>query len=184
MDKVVGSIAGTLERLLRWVYPGALFLILLYVSDREAFVGLQAVHWPWGLILLGLVAGFVVYLFQANIVTQALSLVALSNNWVANALVAPPREASPIFDGEARAILRRWGHSRKRLNSYLDYSWAGYHATSITGWLPLAFLVFGKWNCLPPEIEFWISVLSPLFLVFALLRYFQLTRVRFPGPVP
>ena len=178
------------ERLLRWVYPGALFLVLLRMSRPQAFKAVADVESGnvWDLVVVGLAAGFVVYLLQGYVINQLISAVAQLLRWDVN--VYPSDQ--PIHcrclrclvrwvDPQARSIRRRYS-TCESLNSYLDYAWGVYHALSITGWLTILFFgIRAKGSVLASNGCWgWVVFGTALLLFIASLwAYAQLSRVRF-----
>jgi len=192
MGPLIDSIDKNFQRLLRWAYPGILFLVLLHMSRPGEFVILSKVIYPWGLITAGLIAGAVIYLCQGYIFNQIVSHVALCLRWELNAdykidgdnTVRCKRIFGKLLkhaDLWASICSKRWGQDLHRLDSYLNYAWAIYHATALTGWLVLIFF-FVKGNGSPlAKIESWIVLLiGVLLLEGALWLYAWLSRVPIP----
>lgn len=198
MDNVVNSIGRNFERLLRWAYPGGLFLVLLRMSKPVAFSGmanLPNVKEPWGLVIGGLVAGFTVYLFQAYVINHFISLLFQLANWDINvglqvrvAECRPPRlglgRCARLFDRHAEATWRRWGDDLpKGLANYLNYAWASYHAVFTTGWLTLLFFFAKEQPSIFADAAAWHILLpAGLFLWAGLWTYAHLSRVPLNGP--
>ncbi len=165
-DNLIDSIGRNFERLLRWAYPGALFLVLLRLARPNDFEKLANVlddRSLWGLFVGGLVAGTVVYLAQGYVMNQLVSLVLAVVRWDVN--IRPfdhPRRLQQFLhwwfvgwvvprltclaDSVAQNAQRRWTARDypRRLSSWLDYAWGVHHAMSSTGWLVLFFFLFWK----------------------------------------
>jgi hypothetical protein len=159
IDKLIYSIGANFERLLRWVYPGALFLVLLRMSRPDVFNALACRNLGiglWGLVVGGLVAGFVIYLFQGYVVSYIINVVFILLKWdVRQRLqcdhgereteskkqpVSCVRWMLPLFDGMAAGTRERWSISdTQKLGNHLDYAWATYKVVLITGWLTIIF---------------------------------------------
>ena len=187
----ISSIYDSFERLLRWAYPGMLFLVLLYVSKAKAINLLQKIEgYPWILALVVIVSGAVIYLFQINVITQTFAALAQSCRWDSvthpkytnkNAPHPKPRGflqplAEKWFNHQARDIEIK--HKAGSNSSYLDYAWAVYHAASITGWLGLIFCRIKDTDSMLADINSWVVVVSALLVFFSLYMFARLTRVR------
>jgi hypothetical protein len=144
MGNVAEALGRSFERLLRWLYPAALFLVVAYAARPSLLkLGqkLPAMGDTWGLILVALVAGFIAYLLQSYVWTTLISEVLdrtvrwSTRNRSAGGFVA-------YVDRRFDDAWRRWGHNRKEMNDYLNYAWATYHAASMTGWLTIVFTCF------------------------------------------
>lgn len=181
---IINTVFDRFERSLRWLYPGLLFLVLLRMSRPDEFEAVNSVlENYWDLVGAGIVAGVAIYLFQAYLVGQVISAIGVWCKWDVNALLpgeTPVRSSCvlTILDRQAVSVRKRWGRKIENgLGGYLDYSWAAYHALSITGWLTIVMFglkcegsVFEKAGC--P-----ILVLAILLMVGALWLYAQLTRI-------
>jgi hypothetical protein len=195
MQDISEALGKNFERLLRWVYPGALFLVLLRMSRPEAFDAVahdEPVN-VWGLVVVGLVAGFVVYLIQSYVVNYFVLLLFQLKNWDVNQglQVAPPetpereprwvflRPLARLFDRYAQAIRDRVNLSEPLVN-YLNYAWAAFHAVFITGWLTLVFFCVNDNQSVMDNVSAWY-ILPPavLLLCGGLFTYAYLSRVPF-----
>lgn len=192
MGGLVESLGRSFERLLRWLYPGALFLVLLYLSSRSVFNSIRRVQDPWALVFVAIVAGMVTYLLQTYVVNQFISLLfdlpclrLLSTD--TEQLKGRPK---CLAEGAARwgePAWRRWGISwhersdeqaKERLNSWLDYSWSTYHAGFITVWLTLVFFCNSDRGSFLSNISPWLVWGLAIPLIASLLwQYLILTRV-------
>ena len=80
-------IGASFERVLRWVYPGALILVLLRLSRPDSFleiVNLEDLAGPWELIVVGFVAGFAAYMLQGYVINYVISHIFQVLNWDVN----------------------------------------------------------------------------------------------------
>ena len=69
LNKLIDSTFNNFERVLRWVYPGGLAVVLLYAANPEFLQKTVYDHFGgWPVVIGGLIAGAVVYLFQAYFV--------------------------------------------------------------------------------------------------------------------
>ncbi len=190
MDDVVESLGRNFERLLRWAYPGALFLVLLRMSRPNAFDAWAQVEHPWGLVVGGLVAGFALYLIQANAINQVITIVVQVLKWdvnvglqVAMSSASEPRQGlrwlTRLMDRQAQGTIRRWSRTeRDGRKGYLDYGWATYHAMLLTGWLTLLFWQLSEDGSTLETAATWKVVLPvTLFVLGSFWTYAQLTRV-------
>lgn len=143
-------VARNFERLLRWAYPGLLFLVLLELSKRgtlgEVAHAVPQVGPLWTLGVTGLVAGSAVYLFQSYVVGEFFSFLEfglweIDNHSRTLPFTDPNRQLS-LVDRFALAVRRRW--AGPHLDSWLNYAWATDHAAFITGWLPTAFYIVNR----------------------------------------
>jgi hypothetical protein len=82
LSKVIDSIVANFERFLRWVYPGGLTVALLYAAN-PTFLKDQVYDkfGGWGMVIGGLVAGAVVYLFQAYVVSWIVTFIFILLKW-------------------------------------------------------------------------------------------------------
>lgn len=192
MADLVDSIGRNFERLLRWVYPGAFFLVLLRLSNRSAYDNLLKVEPElWALVVAGIVAGVVVYLLQGYVLNMGLSILVTRIGWDVNAREGNENPSwwptcldrlAHLFDRIAQGTKRRWGGmNRQGLGNYLNYAWATYHATSITGWLTLVFYYFVKDDSsVLAKLPFWAIPFPAILLVLgSLLTWCHLSRVPF-----
>ena len=191
-EELVDSIGRNLERLLRWAYPGMLFLVLFSVSTIDGLESVSdKVGFPsdtiWGLVIGALVVGAAVYLFQAYVVTQLLSILSLWPNWNVGIYKQSVKRRTlkyglnglaSHFDRLADAIEMKYPKPNDR-KSYMAYSWAAFHATSITVWLPSFFYLCRTTGSLLDSVKLWqFSPIALLFLLGALYLFLLLTRVR------
>ena len=194
MGDLIDSIGRNFQRLLRWVYPGALFLVLLRISSPDAFNHLACLNLGiglWGLVVGGLVAGFVIYLFQGYFVSYIVTFIFIWAKWdVRQGLQVPapkirekckciPYCVLHFFDRMAVATRRRWnGSVPKGLGNYLDYAFAAYHAVMMTGWLTLVFVFVSIFNS-DSVLRWWILFIPAiLFLVGGIITYMLLGRIK------
>ena len=185
---IINAVFDRFERYLRWVYPGLLFMVLLRMAKPEDFRAINNVFCNsyWDLIVAGIVAGIVIYLFQGYFVNQVTSLFAVLCGW--DVRDTPRREQRPspcccvlkglssIIDKQADRLELQPGTT----SSYLNYSWAIYHALSMTGWLALVFyFIEDGSSSFKKDIDCWhIGLFSGVLLISAGWLYGQLTRVR------
>jgi hypothetical protein len=200
MGDIVLSLEKSFERILRWAYPGLLFTLLLYLSKPIRFQELAAVlGFPqdtiWGLIIVGITIGAILYLFEANVVTQIWSSLAQYLHWESNTHPDVTQErtvkypaprgrflkflALKWFDPQAISVGKQASDYSDFDMGYMDYAWATYHATSVTGWLSLAFFFMRDSGSVLSSAG-WLGGLLPavLFIFFSLYQFARLTRVR------
>lgn len=181
---MIDQIDRSFERLLRWIYPAVLFLVLLGVSRPGDFDTLAEVKWPWGLAIVGLVAGAVAYLLQAYVVNQlVVSQVSHYCRWERNVYEVPRFRfligLANYADRWARVTHQRWGTKLERLHSYLNYAWATYHAAMLTAWLTLIFFLLKVEGSMFASVEWWVVVIpAVLLLVGAIWQYVWLARIQ------
>ena len=160
MAKLVEVICKYFERLLRWVYPGALFLVLLLLSSTSDSFKDLFLRENWLLILVVVTFGAVIYIFQSALINIIIGLLLIPCNKCR-------RWDSFLSDHYAKRILIRYP-TKKSANEYLNYSWAFYHATSITAWLPLSFFLSPK-ALFPGEPV--VAVIGWLLLICSILLH-------------
>lgn len=183
MPELIGQIDRIFQRLLRWVYPPALFSTLLYLTRPDDFTTFASIEKPWGLIIASFVAGFAVYLFQNYFISQFIIFgISCTIGWEYKfETLLRFRLLQPLADLAnkwAQVTYRRYGTSVERLNSYLDYAWAAYHATMVTGWLTLTLFFLKEQNSIFDSIPSWEIILPAALLILAGISYYGLlTRV-------
>jgi hypothetical protein len=202
IDKLIDSIGANFERILRWVYPGALFIVLLYASRPIVLENLHDKIGIWGLVASGLVSGFVIYLFQGYVISQLITIFFILIKWdIRQGLQVDPYksekgtnakpETNPIvrlFDRMARATQERWSiGDPQNLGNYLNYTWAIYHAVLMTGWLTLFFYLTRKESADSIPIFqditwWWVVVPASLLIVGGLFTHLLLSRIRLEDP--
>lgn len=184
MQNWIDSIFRNFERILRWIYPGALFLSLLYLSSPNClnFIKeVEAVH-SWLLLLFAVIAGCIIYLSQ-QVITQLFSLLITGSRWEWE----PDHEklhwgccryiARCFFDPWADLTISRF-KPQKHLDSWLNLAWARYHATFITAWLILIFFFFKSSQSILSLIQPWIVFFFVAILLFgSILQFLWLTRI-------
>ena len=158
MPNWIESVFKHFERLLRFVYPGALLLTLLYLSSpnfgclkclsyvNEIDKGIET-NDLWPFLLVVTVAGIVIYYFQQLVITAFISIFTVKSGWQ---LEPDPdklpwkccRKLAGHCDGLIKTIIYRW--YGEKLDSYFNYAWAINHAAFITSWLTLIFAFFIK----------------------------------------
>ncbi len=191
MAETIGEAIGKgFERVLRWLYPGALFLILLAVSWPDFYnLPIVTTYGLTAIIVVGLTAGFITYLVQAYVLKELLVWVTKLIRWDVTLLRLPPDPirfcflrwlAKTLCNPWAEAITKRWP-TRKELDGYLHYSFAAFHAMMITAWLPPLFR-FLLWATHEPLLPFWTKwpcwwILSLVTGLFGLFLYLYLTRL-------
>lgn len=195
MNNWLGSLYGSFERLLRWAYPGGLFLLLLYLGRPEDFYAVSAVGGnTWFLLFGGLIIGAAVYLVQVNVLTQLLSALAQWLRWDVGThpgtnsqqarhlrpvawLPGLRRLATDWFDPQAHVIERRQRIARNP-DTYQDYAWATFHSTMVTGWLALLFFFTRENSRLLAGAWYVICAAAGLLLIGACYLFLRLARVR------
>jgi hypothetical protein len=200
IDKLIDSTSANLERILRWVYPGALFIGLLYASQPIFLKALYSEIHTWGLVAGGLVVGSIVYLFQSYVVGYVITVPLILLKWdVRQGLQKEPKGETTkpcycrrcrcierFFDRMAEATRDRWSDKvPEKVNNYLNYAWATYKAVLITGWLTLFFYLFvdkEKGSILHNVECWWIPLAASLLIVGGLFTYLLLSRIRLEDP--
>jgi len=200
--KFFNALGNSFERLLRWFYPGILFLVLLFISKPNAwdsywkFVQYNEVVGLWGLFSLVIVSGLLIYTIQAYFINNIVSSVSCLSGIGHRDIEQLRWGIRHIARGSLRwgeTAWRRWGfvstdiirEDRDRLGRWIDYSWGTYHVGCMTIWLYWFFYWFidkdNNLNCIPLWIPVVISVFMGIFLVF---HYIMLTRfaLRIPNP--
>ncbi len=203
MPSWVGSLFGPFERLLRWIYPGSLFLLLLGLSRPSDIERLEKVvpnnseMGAW--LLIGGVMGAVLYLIQAHVIGEAVSVLAQILRWEINCGTQVPERAeasevccvlrpfAKLLDRQAASDERRWPRDKKEADqpgSHLDYAWASYHAASVTGWLTLLRYSNKQNDSIFDRLDGWV-VMAPaiLLLLGSLWIYGRLSRIKIPPRV-
>lgn len=142
MNNPFEFIGSNFERLLRWVYPGALFIVLLYATHPEFLQGEEGLYSKigiWGLVTGGLVIGAVIYLFQSYVVGSVITVTFILLKWDVRQGIQRPlaewetkEEEKPryclrywlcLFDRMARAARERYsGNLHEKVGNYLDYA--------------------------------------------------------------
>jgi hypothetical protein len=190
MPNWIESIFNNFERLLRWIYPGALFLLLLYLSNPKCLNYLEESDkyiWTnnlWLLIMLAIVAGIVIYFFQQLVVTAIISFFTVWSGWQ----IEPDpsklrwkccRKIAGHFNWWARTVTNRWKYP-KRIDSYFNYAWGINHAAFITSWLTLTFFFFiKKDDSIMSTFPSWIIILATILLFLgSLIQHLWLTRAQ------
>jgi len=201
IDKLIDSIWANFERFIRWVYPGALFLVLLAMSRPKAFEALVNMDdgiGKWGLVVGALVAGVIIYLLQGYVVSYIITVPLILLKWDVrqglqvdldkretepkNQPVSCLRWMVPLFARMAAATRERW--NAKEIGNYLDYAWGVYHALLMTGWLTIAFfyLVAEQGSTLHTAGAWKVVTPCGLLLFGGIFTYFLLTRIRVKDP--
>lgn len=153
----ITAIDRSFQRVLRWIYPGILFFLLLYVSNYAAFkkVG-DSLGFPannvWGVLIGSFAIGSVLYLLQQYVINELISLVVCwfnkrskirtCFNWLnkCSKIRTCFKWAGDFFDFEkqAKKAAARYA-TRAERNGYMDYAWGVHHALVLTGYLIIAF---------------------------------------------
>ncbi|MBI2328608.1 MAG: hypothetical protein HYU85_03080 [Chloroflexi bacterium] len=163
MGSFVDALGSGFERLLRWLYPGALFLVLLFLSNptvlpnisKPLFVLSKAneVVGIWQVGIVAIVAGMTTYLIHAYIFNQIISWWFCSVGLLhrkSEDLSRIARNLAEFADHWTEPAWRRWGvssndqHALERFNNWLTYSWSTYHAGCITLWLTASFFFINE----------------------------------------
>jgi len=180
MGDLIRAVDSSFQRLLRWVYPGGLLLVLLYIASEKDLIGWE-LQLSSLLIVVVFFAGATLYLFQTTVINQIISTFATLTRLEKNAIddnARPMRGFIAIanfFDKWAREAEIRWPPhrgdiQRDDIQSFLNYRWAVYHATLITGWLTLIFFIY---------FELWgFIAISVIFCVGAIVEFVYLCRIK------
>ncbi len=84
---MVDNIFKNIERILRWVYPGLLFFILLYITNRDFTIDIifKDLGFPeytsWGIILSITGIGALIYLLEQYVLNTFLLCIARKIGW-------------------------------------------------------------------------------------------------------
>ena len=185
MDKI-DTIFSNFEKVLRWVYPGILFIVLLYAVRPEWVERAVDIVGRWGVFFGTLGVGFALFLVYQLVMVQTYHLIMIGFNWDVSAQDGQDERPKPktrfwrmlakyFFDRDARKIERRMneekktqGTLRKKPYTYADYLWSICHAIGITGWLLVTFFWFAG---LP-----W-GFLGGIAIFFSFIMYLRLMRV-------
>ncbi len=208
MENFVDAIGTGFERILRWLYPGALFLVLLFLSNPSVF---KIILTPllahnknyesfavWQLIIAGAVAGMAIYLIHYYIFNWIISLLITRSGLLdreTRDLQGLPERLAQFAERWNEPTWRRWGirqnrptrHTLERANNWLNYSWSTYHAGCITLYLAVLFSIFkesssvlGNWFIgKGPWFYLGLVIFLVLFLKSLLWQYIILTRLTF-----
>lgn len=153
---MVGEMLGKgFERVLRWVYPSALFIVLFGLGwpDHYTFIASRPSGWI-ELIIIGIVGGFIAYFIQGYVFTYAMQIVIewKKCDWLSTIKVKPTLPKKPKCLKRYVKICDEWAEGRNKAysnndrQSYLNYYWGIYHAIKITGWLPLIIFGLACWS--------------------------------------
>jgi len=97
---IISNVYGTFERILRYVYPGFLFLLLLYLSQPKGFCLVNTFGGNiWFLVIAGLIIGMVVQFIQQHVWTEILNVIFKSLRWKVNE--HPNNPPTPPFPPKA-----------------------------------------------------------------------------------
>ncbi len=188
---IVEAMGNGCERLLRWLFPGAFFVILLslswppfYQSSLVTKYGLPSVF------AIGLTAGFIIYIVQAQIIAQVIGWFAIFIRW--DVTLFPSKQSPEIryslFRFLAERLCNPWAqatmaryHTKKQFEGYFRYQFAIFHAMMITAWLPVFFRIFlriTQVSTLPLWAK-WSAWWFPLSLIgfFGIILFLYLTRL-------
>jgi len=168
MESIMEALGKGFERILRWIYPGALFLVLLFLSHPKSLKELLEIS-PfsneWEIIIVILIAGMVVYLIHALFLNQIISIPFLKSGLLHKSDMELLRDSGeklnkknymkklvPLVNAWIEPTICKFGlnnealtkRERERFRSYLDYAWGTYHAASITLWLAIFFLIVNE----------------------------------------
>jgi len=183
MGSVVEATGKAFERLLRWLYPGLLFFVLLFLFKKTTFDELLSLqHFEWVVIIGGLGISAAIYLIEVYVFEQIINIIAQMIGW----LVLEGYRRQPKFfpkwivdfiDSQAKDIEYKY-ISRQDRQSYMSYANATYHALCITGWQILFFYCVRDDSSLLSKIELpWIIFVLVLIFIFSLSYYARLSRV-------
>src|SRR4030042_5434851 len=123
MSGVIDEIGKNFERLLRWAYPGGLFLVLLFFSTlingkSTAFNTLLAYTQNNWLVIFfaGIFIGSAIYIFQSNVVANILKFLL---KLIPSKCCLHLKRRTKISELLTRAALNpQW------FQGYIDYAWA------------------------------------------------------------
>ena len=185
----LGDLLGkSLERLLRWVYPGVLLLGLLFLADINVFRKFDREFYVWVAVGFVWIAGFVIFTLQRFVVNEFITLLLDFRGW--NSL--PRANRRPFLDGPfpwlcsyidrlAKSSGDRFGQTGEtragKIGDYLNERWGISHAIAITAWLPWAVKPYAMPESpLLDNIPLLIGITVPLGLGY-LLAHFTLERL-------
>ncbi len=173
MQDAVQSLLSNVERFLRWVYPGLLFLALLHLGSKDGVIetsGLD-VRSPslqiFGLTTWAIVAGFVIYSLQRYVVHEM--FVQYLVFWVAirkgdaysyalkKKCVDTPIRRFPSHFWQWSACLQ-WDslQAMQGYSGWRDYSWAVTHALGLSSWLILLGRLLAQEGSTLSKANWWV----------------------------
>ncbi|MEK7281538.1 MAG: hypothetical protein AAB037_04205 [Chloroflexota bacterium] len=150
MPNFADIIGRGFERLVRWAYPGLLFITLLGLGKPDIFDNWKLVQERLFLAVVVLaVAGFIIYALQRHVVNE-LGIWVLDHCGL-SAFARQPK-AMPYIDRLAQSNQRRFGYKDdtdtrdvERFSNYLMDRWAVVHAMGLTVWLlPIMYYFVGE----------------------------------------
>jgi len=174
----ITAIDNSFQRILRWIYPGVLFFVLLYISNDDAIsnmgdnIGFSG-NIIWILLIGSFGVGSIIYLIEQYVINDFIALVVTLFSKIQRLSDIGNKTGDWLFGGDARKTKARYeskgGHEFKdKLSGYMDYSWGACHALAITGYLIFVFEfisaseLFSKIHELP-------TVIASILVFFALL---------------
>ena len=166
---MLDNIFKNIERLLRWVYPGLLFFILLFIIDYNQFeIIANRLGFPeetsWGIILAIAGIGTVIYLFHQYILNTIL-VITLGNWWKNKRKDIQGRSRFvKHFNDKAKKIM--YVCQSDKSTHYFYYNWGIYHALATTFWLLLSFFIV---NILTNTSNWWVHLIWVVSLIVFLL---------------
>ncbi len=180
---IIDVLGNSFERILRWIYPGVLIVVLAYWGKPSLLcsVNIQGIDRIWGLVLVALVTGFVAYILQNYVLCECIGTILKKMGFPDHA-----EDGKNCFVTKADKNLdeawRRFGHRRDVMNSYLNYALGQFHAALMTGWLTIVFWGISDAGSSLRNLP--VLVVAILILFASLWQYMVLSRVyrRFAMP--
>ena len=183
MGAFVEALDKGFDRILRFVYPGTLLVVLFHLFNPDLICKLQQTFSIWGVVVFAVVSGTAIFLVHFLVLNWLISIVFLTLGLLYE---DKPRGCKARLadwaDKWSVPTWHRWGINRdrhvglKRANNWLTLRWSYYHAACMTLWITMGFL-FWKGN--------WVLGLLPLLLLPCLFwEYLVLTRLALRLPKP
>jgi len=205
MGDIIRAIDESFQRLLRWVYPGFLILVLLYMSKPcyfKFFISNQYMG-SAGIIIGCLTLGVLAYIIQYSIIAQILNFISKACMWdpnlgrwpddnmISSCAIGKSRvrckRIAKCFDMQAGPIEREIQKEQDKQDKYrngnsslMDYRWAIYHATSLSGLLIFVFWCIRSEHSILNQMNFWPILTAIILFIFSVLYYMLLSRVKYP----
>jgi hypothetical protein len=187
---MIDNFLGNVERFLRWIYPGLLFLVVFHLGTvdglkqtllrENSVLNVQPV---FGLLALVVVSGTVIYALQRHCVNEFLQLVffvfkqgavfylyCTSGN---NKCKDWRHRLKPwvFWEYSSKAQIKRFGNEQnQQFRAYMTYSWSMNHALGLSSWvIPLGYMLSDSRS----EFKQWGSFVWVLTAVFFVIWVWQ-----------
>ena len=139
MGDVIDSVSRNLERLIRWAYPGILFVTLLALGNDAVFDQWQQYDDRIAIMAMAAISSsFVIYGLQRYFIGDLL-VIPIAHAAGLSAYASRPRFRW-FLDPLSNSIQRRFGvkdgvRDEEAFSNYLMSRWAAIHATGLTSWV-------------------------------------------------